>query len=399
MTSNPSTATRPRPAFRARASRLAAGLAALAVVAGGIVGTAAPASASVVWTGSVPAGTVLNPGDSVTSPNGQFRLILQGDGNLVEYGIGNAVLWASGTSNKPGATVKIGKDRSVDLVHNGKRVTRWALAGKKSSTSFVVRGDGTMALLAGTESVVNWKGYQDRVTRGNVILGGTTLRSDASGTRTLEMKTDGNLVQRISGKAVWQSRTGGNPGSWAAVQNDGNLVVYKPGKKAIWHTGTYRSGGGSLLVQVDGNVVLYGKKDTRIWSTKPVTGLLWPVLSTKISGRYGDDRGANHVPRYHQGTDAPVAVGTPVYASGTGTVTSAVANNASYGNYVVVTYGNVTVLTAHLSKIQVKKGQIISRGIELGKSGNTGQSTGPHVHVETRRGGTLVDPLSVLHFR
>ncbi|MCI0998443.1 M23 family metallopeptidase, partial [Pseudomonas corrugata] len=77
------------------------------------------------------------------------------------------------------------------------------------------------------------------------------------------------------------------------------------------------------------------------------------VASTKISGRYGDDRGAGHVPRYHQGADAPVAVGTPVYASGTGTVTSTVANNASYGNYIVVTYGNVTVLTAHLSKIEV----------------------------------------------
>lgn len=399
MTSNPSTTTRPRPTFRARASRLAAGLAVLAVVVGGIVGTAAPASASVVWKGSVPAGTTLNPGDSVTSPNGQFRLVLQGDGNLVEYGIGNAVLWASGTSNKPGAIVKIGKNRAVDLLLGGKRVTRWSSAGTKQSTSFVLRGDGTMALLSGATPIVSWKGYQDRVPAGYTILGGTTLRSDASVTRTLEMRTDGNLVQSVSGKVVWSSGTAGNPGAYAAVQADGNLVVYTSANTAKWSTRTYRAGGGQLLVQVDGNVVLYGKSDTRVWSTKPVTGLRWPVASTKISGRYGDDRGANHVPRYHQGTDSPVAVGTPVYASGTGTVTTTVSNNATYGNYVVVTYGNVTVLTAHLSAIQVKKGQIVSLSTMIGKSGNTGQSTGPHVHVETRRGGTLIDPLSVLHFR
>ncbi len=92
-------------------------------------------------------------------------------------------------------------------------------------------------------------------------------------------------------------------------------------------------------------------------------------------------------------------VGTPVYASGTGTVTSVVPNNASYGNYIVVTYGMTTVLTAHLSAIQVQKGQVVKVGTQIGKSGNTGQSTGPHVHVEVRQGSTLVDPLKVLSFR
>jgi len=394
MSSTPSTVARVR-----RLPRIAAALVAVAVAAGTIVGVTEPASASTVYTGSVPAGTTIYPGDSVTSPNGQFRLVMQGDGNLVEYGIGNAVLWASNTSNQPGAVATIGKNRAVDIVRNGKRIARWASAGRPQSTKFEVRGDGTMVLWSGSTAIVNWKGYQDRVAAGNVILPGTTLRADESGNRTLTMMGNGMLVQRVNGGVVWKtSSTVKNYNAYAAVQKDGNLVIYSAAGKAIWATNTSRYGGGALLVQVDNNVVLYGKSDTRTWSTQRVSGLLWPVASTRISGKYGDDRGAGHVPRYHQGTDAAVGTGTPVYASATGKVTEA-ASSPSYGNYVVVTYGMTTVLTAHLSSIGVKKGQVVTVRQQIAKSGNTGQSTGPHVHVEVRRNGTLVDPLQVLHFR
>lgn len=393
MTSTPSVAR------AGRLPRIAAAVVAFAVAAGALVGLAEPASAAAVWKGSMPAGNTLGPGDSVTSPNGQYRLVMQGDGNLVEYGIGGAVLWSSGTSNKPGAVAVVGRNRALEIVQNGQRVARWATAGKAQSTKFEVRGDGTMVLWAGTTAVVNWTGYQARVPAGNTILPGTTLRADPSGNRTLTMMTNGMLVQRVNGGVVWSTAsTNRNFNAYAAVQQDGNLVLYTTAGKALWASNTSRAGGGALLVQVDGNVVLYGKNDTRAWSTRPVTGLLWPVASTRISGKYGDDRGAGHVPRYHQGTDASVPVGTPVYASATGTVTTAT-SSASYGNYVVVTYGMTTVLTAHMSSIAVKKGQIVSVGQQLGKSGNTGQSTGPHVHVEVRRNGTLVDPLQNLHFR
>ncbi|MFJ7289813.1 MULTISPECIES: peptidoglycan DD-metalloendopeptidase family protein [unclassified Curtobacterium] len=398
MTSTPSSVARAR-----RLPRLAAAVVAIVVVAGGAVGIAEPASAAVVYTGKAPAGTTLQPGDSVTSPNGQFRLILQGDGNLVEYGVGNQVLWASNTSNQPGAVLTIGRNRAVDLLRNGKRIVRWASAGTAQSTEFAVRADGTMGLYSGKTAIVNWTSQQGVVPAGNSIYSGTVLSSDTSGTRRLTMQTDGNLVQTVNRKVVWQSGTAGHAGAWAELRKDGNFAVVgrdaAQKKVTLWNSRTGTAGAGTLMVQVDGNVVLYGGKDTRVWSTKPVTGMMWPVASTKISGRYGDDRGAGHVPRYHQGADAPVAVGTPVYASGTGTVTSTVANNASYGNYIVVTYGNVTVLTAHLSAIEVKPGQIVSVRTEIGKSGNTGQSTGPHVHVETRRAGSLFDPLTLLHFR
>ncbi|TCL71020.1 MULTISPECIES: peptidoglycan DD-metalloendopeptidase family protein [unclassified Curtobacterium] len=398
MTTTPSTVARAR-----RLPRFAGALTVLALAAGALVATAEPAAASAVWVGSAPAGTKINPGDQVTSPNGQFKLIMQGDGNLVEYGIGNRVLWASNTAGSPGAIAVVGKNRALDITKNGKRLARWASAGTVNSTALKIRADGTMALLAGKSVVVNWTTYQDRVASGNTLLGGTVLRSDTTNTRILNMRTDGNLVQKVSGRVVWQSRTGGHPGAWAELQSKGNFVIWTRDasrkKVALWTSRTGTAGSGNLLVQVDGNVVLYGAKDTRVWSSRPVTGLAWPVNGTKITGKYGDDRGAGHVPRYHQGTDAPVPVGTPVYGSGTGEVTKTVANDASYGNYIVVTYGMTAVLTAHLSKIEVKKGQIVKLGTEIAKSGNTGQSTGPHVHVETRRNGTLVDPLKNMHFR
>lgn len=381
-------------------SRLLATVVAIAAVAAGLVGTASPASAApVVYTGTVAAGKTLWPGDSVTSNNGQFQLVMQGDGNLVEYGIGRKVLWASNTSGRPGAFAQIRANGTLAIVYNNVRVALWGGAGQVGR-NFGVRPDGTMRMInTANRSVVEFPTYQDSVAGGNVILPGSVLRSDRTASRTLTMRADGVLVQVVDGKQIWASKTSGNPGAYAAVQTDGNLVIYTAAKKALWSSATSKAGSGQLLVQVDGNVVLYGKSDTRVWSTRAVTGLLWPVASTKISGRYGDDRGAGHVPRYHQGTDAAVGTGTPVYASATGTVTSAVANNPSYGNYVVVTYGMTTVLTAHLSKIEVKQGQVVSKGNEIAKSGNTGQSTGPHVHVEVRQGGTLVDPLKVLHFR
>ncbi|GAA1493814.1 peptidoglycan DD-metalloendopeptidase family protein [Curtobacterium herbarum] len=385
--------------IRARA-RFAAAVTAVAIAAAGLVAVAAPAHAATTYTRTAPAGTWLRDGDQVTSPNGQFRLVMQADGNLVEYGIGNVVLWASNTANQYGAAAVVQKEGPLSIIKNGKLLAQW---GPTSSPTKGLRVgvDGTLTLL-NTSNATTWKlqTFQNRVPAGTTILPGTVLRSGAGRHQTFTMQADGNLVQYVNSTAPWSSGTFRHPGATAAVQADGNLVVYpKGGGKALWASNTSNKGGGALLVQLDSNVVLYGKADTRSWSTRKVTGLQWPVAGTTITGRYGDDRGAGHVPRYHQGTDAPVKVGTPVYASGTGRVTTVVRNHASYGNYVVVTYGLTTVLTAHMSSIAVKKDQVVSLGTQLGKSGNTGQSTGPHVHVETRVNGTLKDPLTILAFR
>ncbi len=128
---------RPRPLRR----RLVATLALAATLAGGLVGTGivgavAPASAApAVYVGTVPAGATLMPGDSVTSNNGQFRLVMQGDGNLVEYGIGQRVLWASGTTGKPGAFAQIRTNGTLAIVYNNVRIALWGGPGRSAGTS------------------------------------------------------------------------------------------------------------------------------------------------------------------------------------------------------------------------------------------------------------------------
>ncbi|WAZ23242.1 M23 family metallopeptidase [Streptomyces cinnabarinus] len=106
----------------------------------------------------------------------------------------------------------------------------------------------------------------------------------------------------------------------------------------------------------------------------------------------------------HSGQDFAVASGTQVYAAHGGTVVKAGGNGAgdgpAYGNAVVIKHGNGTYSQyAHLSKIQVKVGQLVKTGQKVALSGNTGNSSGPHLHFEIRTTanyGSAVDPVSFL---
>lgn len=374
-------------------------VAALAVAFAALTGAAPAHAAATTLVGTVQAGTTMEPGSVVTSPNGQFRLVLQGDGNVVLYGIANAVLWASNTASQPGASLRLRTDGKLVLIRGTSTV--WATNTAGLGITSLTVGDDADISLRNAAGVVKWHtgSFQAQVPAGTVLKAGTTLRSDSRSTTRLVMQTDGNLVQYTGTKAVWASHTTRRGATYAAVQTDGNLVVYTAANVPVWASHTTKYGKGQLLTQVDGNVVLYGKAGTRAWSTLPLSKLKWPVVSKSITGRFGDDRGPGHTPRYHQGADAGVGTGTAVYGSATGTVTAAVAGNPTFGNYVIVTYGLTTVLTAHLSSISVKKGQVVTANTVIAKSGNTGQSTGPHVHVETRVNGRLVDPLKTLSFR
>ncbi|QOI67439.1 tape measure protein [Streptomyces phage Beuffert] len=99
-----------------------------------------------------------------------------------------------------------------------------------------------------------------------------------------------------------------------------------------------------------------------------------------------------------RGTDFAASVGTPVRAAMNGMVTtSADLRNAgggyrSYGRYIVIEAGNEKTLYAHLSGRNAKAGQQVRAGQLIGYSGNTGNSTGPHLHFETWRGGRTVSP-------
>jgi murein DD-endopeptidase MepM/ murein hydrolase activator NlpD len=98
----------------------------------------------------------------------------------------------------------------------------------------------------------------------------------------------------------------------------------------------------------------------------------------------------------HEGLDFPASVGTPIYAAAGGVVVSQEVH-PQYGNLIEVDHGN-DVLTryAHLSRSLVKKGDLIKRGQKIAEVGNTGRSTGPHLHFEVLVRGVAQDPQKFL---
>jgi len=100
-------------------------------------------------------------------------------------------------------------------------------------------------------------------------------------------------------------------------------------------------------------------------------------------------------PRWHFGQDFRCPIGTEVYATGAGTVYATGNGNDGYGNKVTIEHGyGYTSLYAHLSNWVVKPGQKVKRGDLIGHSGNTGVSTGPHLHYQINLFGEHVNPLS-----
>jgi len=101
---------------------------------------------------------------------------------------------------------------------------------------------------------------------------------------------------------------------------------------------------------------------------------------------------------YHPAIDISNLGGGPIRASDSGTVTVAgFVDNSGYGNRVVVDHGNgYTTLYAHLSANYVVPGQRVGKGEVIGAMGSTGRSSGVHVHLEIRKNGTALNPLSIL---
>ena len=132
------------------------------------------------------------------------------------------------------------------------------------------------------------------------------------------------------------------------------------------------------------------------WSTYPGIGsgeLYWPVnsyLATDLYGWrihpiYGDER-------FHSGLDLGASYGSPIYACDSGTVIMA-EYYGGYGNVVVIDHGNgMTTWYAHQSEFAVSVGDEVYMGQVIGYVGSTGDSTGPHLHLEVHIGGASYDP-------
>lgn len=129
--------------------------------------------------------------------------------------------------------------------------------------------------------------------------------------------------------------------------------------------------------------------------TKNPPTFIWPVSGGATSSGFGRrSRPKAGASTYHQGVDIAVSTGTSVMASSGGKVTVA-GWQRGYGYVVYIDHGNgVQTRYGHLSKILVRVGQTVTQGQVIARSGNTGNSTGPHLHFEYRVNGTAYDPRS-----
>lgn len=186
--------------------------------------------------------------------------------------------------------------------------------------------------------------------------------------------------------------------SWYTTQSE---VIQEgvSGRRRVLANVTYRNG-----TEVDSTIVRQETIKEAVpeiieRGTKSPPTFIWPVSSGYISSGFGyrsqPKAGAS---TYHKGIDIAVSVGTTVRASSGGTVIAA-GWISGYGNAVYIQHENgIVTRYGHLSRILVSVGETVVQGETIARSGNTGNSTGPHLHFEMRVNGEAVNPLNYLTY-
>lgn len=127
-----------------------------------------------------------------------------------------------------------------------------------------------------------------------------------------------------------------------------------------------------------------------------VSSYVAPVSSNNITSEFG------YRPRFgrmHKGIDIKLNIGDSIKSAFDGVVRIARYNPGGYGYYVVVRhYNGLETVYGHMSKYLVHPGQRVKAGQLIGKGGNTGRSTGPHLHLETRYMGIAINPRAIIDF-
>ncbi len=205
-------------------------------------------------------------------------------------------------------------------------------------------------------------------------------------TINLKETNDTELITEIQANLV---RTGYLLGSQEidGIVGDRTLNAFAKFKKDNFMTDPYLVGKGSAKVLLELPEVKQG-------SGMPTNGIGW------ISSRFGP-RGSGQ----HRGVDIAANCGTPVYAVANGKVQNIVTGctvgdhscGGGYGNVIYLSHSGQSyneTRYAHLTSVSVTSGQTVTKGQPIGTVGNTGHSTGCHLHFETRISGTAVNPLN-----
>ncbi len=122
------------------------------------------------------------------------------------------------------------------------------------------------------------------------------------------------------------------------------------------------------------------------------TGEMAVPANGTLTSRYGSRWGRNH-----NGVDVGASIGTKIYAADNGTVTYSAYDNGGYGYMIKIDHGNgIETYYAHCNELLVPQGAVVAKGDLIATVGNTGRSTGPHLHFEVRVNGTPKNPANYL---
>lgn len=243
-------------------------------------GTGWPGVGSATFLGSdhLNPGQVMRSSQYILSGNVQYVLIMQSDGNLVEYHYQSAV-WANGKNGNPGAYLGVQSDGNiVEYTASGSPI--WATNTNGQSLAYLVmQSDGNLVAYNTSNPPApiwaNNKGGNanhsyvgsDRLYNGQTMAGDYFLRSGDL-RYALLMQSDGNLVLFGPGyHKLWATGTSGNPGAYLGLQGDGNMVVYSSSGHALWASNTGGQSLSYLVMQTDGNLVAYNTNNAPIWAT------------------------------------------------------------------------------------------------------------------------------------
>jgi len=155
--------------------------------------------------------------------------------------------------------------------------------------------------------------------------------------------------------------------------------------------GTFRNIG-NIVPEAKENL---GVAQVGIESFEDSPSFIFPVEG-EITSEYGERiHPVFKTVRMHTGIDIDAAIGTPIKSSTAGTVTT-VGEDETNGKYVSVRSGKYDVIYAHCYKITVKEGQKVQQGEIIGETGDTGITSGPHLHFEIQEAGKPVSPMEML---
>lgn len=206
--------------------------------------------------------------------------------------------------------------------------------------------------------------------------------------RTVEVATFG---EKVPYKTEYKKSDDMYEGESSVVQEGQN------GKRVVTARITRENGETIKRKNLDSEIIIEPVTEIIVKGTKPrpktlPTGVLkYPVYGAVFTSEFGWRWGRNH-----DGVDWGCGVGTPLYAADGGTVVIA-GWYYGYGLYIEIDHGNgIHTCYAHCSDLYVSAGEQVYQGQNIAASGNTGNSTGPHLHFEVHVNGTPVDPMQYL---